>query len=103
MSLGFHAVEAERLIALSSIQPDTDSASAISNAAQVHALLALVEQQRIANLIALASYEGDSEVLDGLRADAGDALVRWVPHSPDDEHPETRLDIEAALGLGRSR
>ena len=65
------------------------------------ATLALVEQQRIANLIALAGVDPrDDEGLDMLRAEASDMLAQWVPTSPDDEHPEIRPDIAAALGIG---
>ena len=70
-------------------------------AAQVHATLALVEQQRIANLIALAGVDSrDDEGLDMLRAEASDMLAQWVPTSPDDEHPEIRPGIAAALVIG---
>ena len=75
--------------------------------AQVKATLALVEaqeaaneQQRIANLIALALHTGDyDENTDLLRVEAVNALVEWVQHSPDDEHPEIRPGIKEALGL----
>lgn len=77
-----------------------ERANLCAQLAQAHAVLALAEQTRLANLISLASCEGDNEALDGLRAEAGDALVAWVHHSPDDEHPETRPDIAAALGIG---
>ncbi|WP_087136113.1 hypothetical protein [Mycetocola reblochoni] len=42
--------------------------------AQVHATLALAEQQRIANLIAL--YQADSDILDDPRFDAAKADIR---------------------------
>ena len=75
--------------------------------AVAHAILALVEaqeaaneQQRIANLIALALHTGDyDENTDLLRVEAVNALVEWVQHSPDDEHPEIRPGIKEALGL----
>lgn len=73
-------------------------------AAQGHATLALVEQQRIANLIALAGVDSrDDEGLDLLRAEASDRLAQWVPTSTDDEHPEIHPDIAAALGIGDPR
>lgn len=72
MSTIDHAAEARGLLALShdyemahSTSPTPEEAllvcAAVSNgyaAAQVHATLALVEQQRIANLIAFASANG---------------------------------------------
>ena len=68
--------------------------------AQAHATLALVEQQRIANLIALSN--STSEVLEGQpAADAAGALLEFHPH----EHEEyggwhqPRPDIAAALGI----
>ena len=68
--------------------------------ALTHATLALVEQQRIANLIALASWSGeDDDAMEMLSAEASNSLALWVPHSPDDEHPEIRPDIAAALGI----
>lgn len=63
------------------------------------AVLALVEQQRIANLIALATLTEVDTDGDILRADAMDRLVRWVPDGPDDEHPEMRPEIAAALAV----
>lgn len=72
--------------------------------AVAHALLALVEQQRIANLIALASTPGESDWgMDLLAAEAANALVGWVPHSPDDEHPEIRPEVAAALGINNDK
>lgn len=74
------------------------SAAALTTIAEAQA--ALAEQQRIANLIALALHTGDNdENTDLLRAEAMDALVEWVPHSPDDEHPEIRRSIAATLGV----
>lgn len=65
-----------------------------------HAVLALVEQQRVANLIAAAKYTGPwDDQLDLLRLEALNTLVRWVPHAPDDVYPEVRSEIAAALGL----
>ena len=71
--------------------------------AQVHATLALVEQQRIANLIALATT---SEVIlsEQPAQDARNALVAYREHENSEQggwfefHPE----IAAALGIGVS-
>lgn len=67
-----HAAEAERLIGLSSIQPDTDSSQAVTNAAQVHAMLALAEQQRITNLI--AAINGDTSYYSAVGSAAQEVL-----------------------------
>lgn len=80
-----HAAEAKRLIELASIQPDTDSARAVSDAAQVHATLALVEQQRIANLLRLHAEYGHTET--ALFVPVGSASMALRP------------DIAAALGI----
>ena len=74
------------------------SAAALTLIAE--AQVALVEQARVANLIALALHTGDyDENTDLLRVEAVNALVEWVQHSPDDEHPEIRPGIKEALGL----
>ncbi|RLP70884.1 hypothetical protein D9V30_00155 [Mycetocola reblochoni] len=51
-----------------------DRAMLTTQLAQVHATLALAEQQRIANLIAL--YQADSDILDDPRFDAAKADIR---------------------------
>lgn len=51
-----HAAEAFRVLKLPTAMEDATEANALAYA-QVHATLALVEQQRIANLIALGSAE----------------------------------------------
>jgi hypothetical protein len=45
---------------------DSDVAIAIASVAQVHATLALVEQQRIANLIALGLGTSSPQIREGL-------------------------------------
>lgn len=67
--------------------------------AHVHATLALVEQTRIANLIALASLDPGDELEYLLRDEAKHRLAGWVFDPPADEHPEIRLDIAEALGI----
>lgn len=88
-----HAAEAVRLIELSSVPPYTDESRTLLAAAQVHATLALVEQQRIANLIAL------SQVQDGLCASAYSALAVM---SPDRRRTILDPNIAAALRIGDS-
>ena len=68
--------------------------------AQVNATLAIVEQLRISNLIALGY--GDSEAgADQARSDARAALVNWHAHEDPEMGgwPEIRPDIAAALGI----
>lgn len=60
--------------------------------AQVHATLALAEQQRIANLVALAAMDPD-----GLGRSAYSALAVM---SPDRQRTILDPDIAAALGIG---
>jgi hypothetical protein len=65
--------------------------------AQVHATLALVEQQRIANLIALADHA--SELFGNYAGEAG-GMGTLFSH-PEDEGGNMRLrdDVRKALGL----
>ena len=73
--------------------------------AQAHALLALVEQQRIANLIALGRITDNSEWLPV--AEARHVLVEVRPYvyqtldgtKGEDEYEALRPDIAAALGI----
>ena len=66
-----------------------------TDAAQVHATLALVEQQRIANLIALAQFGGE------VSGEAMVGLTENVPHSMYDTLtvPALRPEIRKGLGL----
>ncbi len=66
--------------------------------AQVHATLALVEQQRIANLIALTGLGGELYLAS---REAAEALTRRAPdpNNPGDVGRVLRLDIAAALGV----
>lgn len=78
----------------------------LSGIAQAHATLALVEQQRIANLIALAGRDASSfeEALPILHDEAASALMQFVRREatqildPED-FPEVRPEIREALGL----
>lgn len=74
----------------------------LSNA-QVLSTLALAEQQRLANLIALAQLSGDDERLMVLRREAIHALAERVPSSTDgDEHVVVRHTVASALGFDTS-
>lgn len=69
--------------------------------AQVHATLALVEQQRIANLIALAN--SSHWMLRGDTAqDAANTLVELHPHS-DEDYFQPEPHIAQALGIKRGQ
>lgn len=96
-----HAAKArEALAAAHEVPAEGQVADPWLLAAQTHATIALVEQQRIANLIALARYAGEyDESPDLLRMAAVNSLVTWKPHGPDDEHPEIRPDVASALGI----
>lgn len=89
-----HAAEAQRVM---SIMPSGDTLSEAYAYSQVHATLALVEQQRIANLIALSesgrsTVQGARAALDALYGeDSGEGSARRRLHP----------DIAAALGVTR--
>ena len=87
-----HAAEAQRLLHQWSREA--------MPVAQVHATLAIAEQLRISNLIALG-YGGDEADCDQARADARAALVNWHAHEDPEMGgwPEIRPDIAAALGI----
>ena len=93
-----HAAEAQKVLAM----PTSvwGSPSEMLAGAQVHATLAVAEQLRISNLIALG-YGGDEADCDQARADARVALVEWHAHEDPDMGgwPEIRPDIAAALGI----
>ena len=90
-----HAAEAQKVLAM----PTSvwGSPSDVLAGAQVHASLAIAEQLRIGNLIALGY--GDSE--DQARSDARAALVEWHAHEDPamGGWPEIRPEIAAALGV----
>ena len=89
-----HAAEAERFAAWAdnpALPPE--NVTAIASMAQAHATLALVEQQRIANLIALAHVADMSDAtVSPLEQTAWEAL--GVPGSG-----QMRPEIKEALGL----
>lgn len=91
-----HAAEASRLLASSG--PYGAPLLEASTAAQAHATLALVEQQRIANLIALSQAE------DGNGWTSEQAIAAVFREHWDDEreqgHCTIAPNIAAALGIG---
>lgn len=103
-----HAQEAEKHIEYvhewQSYVGDTDETN-LANAlvAQVHATLALAEQQRISNLIALANSHHASEAYDDVeeaRRQAAYSLIAYKEFDPDTEYPILNPKIAAALGIG---
>lgn len=95
-----HAAEARDSISLAQDDALAEEATSITHAmiANAEATLALVEQQRIANLIAL------SQALDGngwQAAEPLDAIFAYRNTEPDDEFAglHIRPDIAAALGI----
>ncbi|WP_336633576.1 MULTISPECIES: hypothetical protein [unclassified Microbacterium] len=83
-----HAAEASRLLARRALDPALDIARA-----QVHATLALVEQQRTANLIAVATWNANALRTGGSRD--GKPADREVENARVD-----RLFAEIREGLG---
>ena len=102
-----HAAEAVALLNLAVTAQHQGDPRHLIAAAHVHATLALIEQQRIANLVALASLAGrDEDVHEEVAAAAHGALnamIRYqdVPsgHAGPDEVAALRPDIAAALGI----
>ena len=84
-----HAAEAREWIDAAARHPGATSTAIL---AQAEATLALVEQQRIANLIALVAADPD-----GLGQSAYSALAAM---SPDRRRTILDPDIAAALGIG---
>lgn len=83
-----HAAKAMELRTLAA-KPNTSNSSAANliAAAQVHATLALVEQQRLANIIALHRHEVEYDI-------GGDRSYLYKPATED-----LRDDIRKGLGL----
>ncbi len=100
-----HAAEAMGLRNLAT-EPDAPGRIAsLLAAAQVHATLALAEQQRIANLIALMQMQQEcDENTDMLAGEAMHALIEYerspaTPFSDPDDTPVIRRQIKEGLGL----
>ena len=92
-----HAAEARKRIVCGEERMEREGDTDVTNTvaalhAQVHATLALVEQQRIANLIALAAMDPD-----GLGQSAYSALAAM---SPDRRRTVLAPDIAETLGIG---
>ena len=92
-----HAAEARKRIVWGEGWMEREGDTDVTNAvvalhAQVHATLALAEQQRIANLIALAAIDPE-----GLGQSTYSALAAM---SPDRRRTVLAPDIAAALGIG---
>ena len=92
-----HAAEARKRIVCGEEWMEREGGTDVTNTvaalhAQVHATLALAEQQRIANLIALAAMDPD-----GLGQSAYSALAAM---SPDRRRTVLAPDIAATLGIG---
>ena len=102
-----HAAEAVALLNLAVTAQRQGDPRRIIAAAHVHAALAVAEQARIANLVALASLAGrDEDAHEEVAAAAYgalNALIRYrdVPngHAGPDEVAVLRPDIAAALGI----
>ena len=91
-----HAAEAREWLAAAE-RPDMnlDETTAFAHVGQVHATLALVEQQRIANIIAIAnnvSGDPDVTVTDGERA-------AWLALCDEGSPHSLRPEIREALGI----
>lgn len=84
-----HNIEAERLVASDPLPGD--SASHVEwriRAAQVHATLALVEEQRTANLIRLYDMGGANSIFAGLDYSAlSDQILTRLNVLPEEEKP----------------
>lgn len=102
-----HAAEAVALLNLAVMAQHQGDPRHLIAAAQVHATLALVKQQRIANLISLAKLAGrDEDVHEEVAAAAYGALNALVSyqdvpngHMGPDEVVVLRPEIAAALGI----
>ena len=101
-----HAARSRRHVekTLSRYETGEDAGAIVVTLAALNdATLALVEQQRIANIIALASMaEDDSkhEVIGTLGNEAVWTLATTKMIGPDDEFEIIHPDIAAALGIG---
>ena len=94
-----HAAEAQKVLAMLSAW---GYPSEMLARAQIHATLAIVEQLRIGNLIALANASYMSESFDDTeeaRRYAAYELIAYRQLDPDDELPVIAPDIAAALGI----
>ncbi len=103
-----HAAEAREALGLASRFPPSQVSSLLAEAL-VDATLALVEQQRIANLIALVRLTGvrqesDYDECELLASEALHALIEYertpaTPFSDSEDVPGVRPGIREGLGL----
>jgi|GEM_PF-3602532 len=85
-----HVAEAREMLGVAAITQDAEVVA--------HALLALVEQQRIANLIAVTQMEsGPYKDANNWTREVHDADGRYI--SDEDANPYLRNEIREALGL----
>lgn len=102
-----HAAEAAEWIADAPANADSDTegwqaAIVCGLLAQAEATLALVEQQRLANLISLAALAGREDVHEELAEAAHESLGQLIAYKPtglDDEVLMLHPTIAAALGI----
>lgn len=107
-----HVLESRAWLASAQhVSTTTGSARVDIGIAQAHATLALVEQQRVANLIALTALAGNVGIQQGefdegaeLASQGLHALIQYertpaTPWSGPDEYPVVRSEIRQALGL----
>ena len=95
-----HAAEAVALLNLAAAAQHQGDPRHLIAAAQVHATLALTEQQRVGNLIALAGPRNPI-LRDQVAEDAAEALATFHEHADlalSGWH-EVRPEIAAALGI----
>jgi hypothetical protein len=91
-----HVASAQALLDALNGQP-VELAMSFSAAAQAHATLALVEQQRIANLIALASHA--NERWGNYAGEAGGLGTLFSYPDAEGGNMQVRDDIARALGI----
>ena len=103
-----HAAEAQAALDLvAGIWGEDLAVDELLAGAQVHATLALAEQQRIANLLAMASIQEQDflgDYVDEIRRSGRHGLVEWVyvpatQVTSEDEYPRLRVDVADALGI----
>ena len=95
-----HAAEAQKVLAMPTSA--WGSPSEMLAGAQVHATLAVAEQLRIGNLIALANASHMSNSFDDTEEAQRQSAYRLIAYrqlDPDDELPVVAPDIATALGI----
>jgi hypothetical protein len=95
-----HAREAEKCLALADTETSTQLISSLGQLAQAYATLALVEQQRVANRIALAQLEGQVVHVTGQEIIGNFPTSVWG-RSDGSGKRVLREDIADAIGVGQ--